>query len=87
MVARKDHLFLRNDPVSAFAVGSLVLAACDEHEVAEDVEEAVALQYFLPEVACAIARRVGRVSSPALHLAGVASAIEREEARVLATKA
>ena len=55
--------------------------------MAEDVEKAVAFQYFLPEIAGAIARGVLRVASAALHFAWVAASVEGEEARVFTVEA
>ena len=82
MIAGEDHGFVDAAPGMAF-----FFLLLDEHEVAEDVEEAVAFQHFLPEIAGAVARGVLRVASAALHLAGVAASVEGEEAGVLAAEA
>ena len=79
MVAREDHRFLGDAPLAALAVVDLLFLLLDEHEVAEDVEEAVALEHLLPEVAGAVAGRMLRVARAALHLAGMAAAVEGQE--------
>ena len=68
MVAGEDHGLVDDAPSTALVVFALFLFLFDEHEVAEDVEEAVAFQHFLPEIAGAVARGVLRVASAALPL-------------------
>ena len=48
MVAREDHRLLRHQPMPAAAVVHLLLLLFEEHEVAENVEEAVELQRLPP---------------------------------------
>src|SRR5579862_1383917 len=67
VVAGEDHRFLHDPPLPALAIVNLVLGLLDEHEVAENIEEAVALQHFFPKVARAVARRMLRVPGTALH--------------------
>ena len=87
MVTREDHGLVDDAPSTALVVFALFLFLLDEHEMAEDVEEAVALQHFLPEIAGAVARGVLRVASAALHLAWVAASVEGEEARAFTVEA
>ena len=86
VVAREDQRFLGDASLAALAVVDLLLLLLDEHEVAEDVEEAVALKHLLPEVARAVARRMLRVAGAALDLARMAAAVEGQEECVLAAQ-
>ena len=79
VVARKNHRFLSDSPFPALAVVHLFLVFLDEHEVAEDIEEAVELQHLLPKVTCPVAGQMLRVASAALNRAGLATAVERQE--------
>src|SRR5207245_3020981 len=65
----------------AGTVGGLLLVLLHEHEAAEDVEQAVALQHLFPQIAGAIARGVRRVAGAAFDRAGMAAAVERQEMR------
>ena len=87
MVAREDHRFPDHPPLSAVAVVDLLFPLLDEHEVAEDVEEAVALEHLLPEVAGAVAGRMLRIARAALYLARMAAAVEWKEVRLVASAA
>ena len=86
VVAREDHRFLGVAPLAALAVVDLFFLLLHEHEVPEDVEEAVALKHALPEVACAVARRMLWVAGAALHFARMAAAVEGQELRVRAAQ-
>src|SRR6266542_1394046 len=58
VVAGEDHRLLSNAPLAALPILDLLILPLDEHEVAEDVEEAVAPQDVVPEVADSVTRRV-----------------------------
>src|SRR6266446_4005163 len=84
VVAREDHRLLSNPALAALAVVDLVLLLLHEHEVPQDVEETVALEHVLPEVAGAVAGGILWVALAALHLTRMAAAIEGQERRPLA---
>ena len=86
VVAREDHRLLGDAPLATLAVVDLLLLLLHEHEVPEDVEEAVALEHVFPEVARAVAGRMLRVAGAALHLARMAAAVEGQEVRVRAAQ-
>ena len=86
VVARKNHV-LALDRAGALAVLDLLLAALHEEVGAEDVEEAIAFQHLLPEVAAAVARGMLGVAGAAANGAGVAAAVEGQEARLIAGEA
>ena len=79
VIAGKDQgLGTPRRPVRSAAV---LLARFDEHEVAEDVEHAVAVQHVFPEIAGPVPRGVARIPRPALDGPGPAAAVEGQEAR------
>ena len=86
VVAREDHrlALLR---ARALRVLDLLLAGLEEDVGAEDVEEALAFEHLAPEVVGAVAVGVGRVARAAVDGAGVAAAVERQEARAGAGEA
>src|ERR1039458_1284689 len=83
MVAWEDHRLLSHQSMSAPAVVHLFLLLFEEHKVTEDVEEAVELKDFLPEVTRAVAGLVLGIPRAADDLAGMAAAVERQEIRLL----
>ena len=87
VIAGEDHGFFFNTPLPALAIVSLFFAFLDEHEMAEDIEKAVALQHLFPEVSAAVSGRMLRIARSALHLAGMAAAIERQKVRALPLQA
>src|ERR1019366_3690919 len=58
----------------------------DEHEVAENVQKAVALEHFFPEVSSTVPRGMLWVPGPALHFAGMAASVERQEVSCLSAQ-
>ena len=86
VVAREDHrlALLR---ARALRVLDLLLAGLEEDIGPEDVEEALAFEHLAPEVVGAVAVGVGRVAGAAVDGAGVAAAVERQEARARAGEA
>ncbi len=72
VVAREDQRL----PGMLRAVAPFFLRALEVDEVAEDVEEAVALQHAFPEVGGAVAVRIGRVAR-----APIVAEVEGEEGR------
>ena len=82
VVAGEDQGLPGDPPRPALAVVRLLVLRLDEHEVAEDVEEALAFQHFLPEIAGAVSGRVLRIAGAAAHLARMAAAVEGQEARL-----
>ena len=82
VVAGEDQGLPRDPPRSPLAVVHLLVLRLDEHEVAEDVQEALAFQHLFPEIARAVSGRVPRIAGAAAHLARMAAAVERQEARL-----
>ena len=70
VVARENHRLSRSPAMFAASIVHLLILLFDEHEVPEDVEEAVALEHLLPEVAGAIAGRMLRIASAAVICPG-----------------
>src|SRR5439155_9440461 len=79
MVARENHLLIRDPTMPPTAVIHFFLFLFEKHEVAENIEEAFELKHLLPEVTCAIARLMDWISCTTDDLAGVTSAIEWQE--------
>src|SRR5438105_15949365 len=81
VVAREDHRLGDDAPLAAGAVVDFLLVLLDEHEAAEDVEQAVALQHLFPQIAGTVPRRVRRVAGTAFDRTGMAAAVEWQEMR------
>src|SRR5579859_6247286 len=75
VIAGKDHRFFFNPSLSPLAVINFFLGLLDKHEMAQNIEEAIALEHFFPEVAGAVARGVLWIACAALHLAGMAASV------------
>ena len=86
VIAREDQRLPRHG-ARALRVLHLLVTALDEHVRAEDVQEPLALQHLLPEVAGAVARGMRRVAGAAADVAGPVALVEGEEARLLARQA
>ena len=86
MVAREDQRLLEDQPLPPLAIVDLLFLLLDKHVVSENVEELIPLQHLLPEVAATVAGWMLWVTSPALHLAGMAPPVERQEVGRLLTK-
>src|SRR5262245_49310243 len=82
--ARENHDLLRDETMAAALILGLLVLLFEEHEVAENIEEAFKLEDILPEVTGAIARLVLRITCTANYLAGMAPPIERQEVRAFA---
>ena len=65
--------------LTAFPVIDFFFPLLHEHEMAENVEEAVTLQHLFPEITGPITRRMLRVAFAALHFTGMTAAIEWKE--------
>ena len=80
MVTGKDHL-LRDHPLfSPFAIADFSLRLLHEHKAAQDVQETMPLQDFLPEITRAVAARMLRIPRAASNpMARITSSIERQE--------
>src|SRR5439155_12726471 len=79
VVPREHHRLFDHTLLPAFPVIDFLFFLLDEHEMTDDVDEAVALKYLCPKIAGAITRRMLRITCSAFYLARVASAVERKE--------
>src|SRR5438270_425021 len=84
VITRKDHRFLRHPAMAAPAIVHLLLLLLNKHKVAENIEETVELEHFLPKISRTIARFVLGVARPTDDLPWMATAIERQEECFLA---
>src|SRR5437773_5345396 len=83
MIPGKNHRFLHDALLAAFAVVDLFFLLFDEHEMPEHVQKTVALQNLFPKITGPISRRMLRIASATLDFSRMTSTIEREKMRLL----
>ena len=79
MVAREDHFFSGHPLFAASSVIHLLFIFFDKDKVPKNVQKAVALQGFLPEVTAAVTAGVLRVARAALNLPRLAAPVKRQK--------
>src|SRR6266568_9345561 len=70
MVAWEDHGLSRDPTMSPTAIIHFLLFLFEKHEMAENIEQTLALEHLLPKVTCAIAGLMNRISCATHNLAG-----------------
>lgn len=79
VVAREDHLFL-GDSFCNTVLDYFLFFLHKGNETVDEVEQAVTLQHFLPEVACGIAVGILGIACTASNTSTIGALVERQKA-------